>query len=71
MVMPTSDIPMASFPSTCPKCHSGTASLRDQRSYYGPETEVAAIRKTLIPIAIDRTYTCNKCGYMVTHRETL
>ena len=62
---------VASFPSACPKCQSGTVSLRDQRNYYGPETEVAAIRKTLIPIAIDRTYTCDKCGYMSTQRETL
>jgi hypothetical protein len=57
--------------TTCPKCQSGAVSLRDQRNCYGPETEVAAIRKPLIPIAIDRTHTCDKCGYMTTQREML
>ena len=57
--------------SRCPKCMSGTVSLRDQRNYYGPEGELAAVRKTLIPIAIDRTYTCNKCGHMEAHRDML
>jgi predicted RNA-binding Zn-ribbon protein involved in translation (DUF1610 family) len=55
----------------CPKCLRGTVSLRDEHKYYGPEVGVAEMRKTLRPLAIDRTYTCNKCGYMETRRESL
>ena len=62
---------MATESTTCPKCLSGTVSLRDQRKCYGPQAEMADGQKILIPVAIDRTYTCNKCGYIVTHRETL
>jgi hypothetical protein len=46
-------------------------SLRDERKYYGPEVGFAEMRKTLTPVAIDRTYTCDKCGYMATYREPM
>jgi hypothetical protein len=60
---------MTTEANRCPKCLTGWVSLRDERKYYGPDVGLADVHETLIPVAIDRTYTCNKCGYMVTHRE--
>jgi predicted RNA-binding Zn-ribbon protein involved in translation (DUF1610 family) len=62
---------MTTEANRCPKCLTGMVSLRDERKHYGPEVGLPEVRKTLSPVAIDRTYTCDKCGYMATHREPL
>jgi hypothetical protein len=53
----------------CPKCLSATVSLTHQKKSYGPDAELVGSRKTLTPLAINRTYTCDQCGYIVTHSE--
>jgi hypothetical protein len=55
----------------CPKCLTGTVSVRDERKYFDPTIGLDGLRKTLEPIAIDWTYTCNKCGYIATNREPI
>jgi hypothetical protein len=61
---------MTALGNSCPKCLSGMVSLRDERQVFAHIIEADGPAKALLPIAIDRTYTCNKCGYMVTHRES-
>jgi hypothetical protein len=53
----------------CPQCKLGIVSLRDERKCYGPETELGKSHRWIVPIAVDRTYTCDGCGYMIRKRD--
>jgi hypothetical protein len=53
----------------CPRCLIGMVSLRDERKYHGAEAGTASLHRNLVPVAIDRAYTCDNCGYMATYRE--